>query len=450
MRETLSYDELVRCMRCGFCQPSCPTFRETGLEAASPRGRIALMKAVVDGLMNPDERFREQIDLCLGCRACEPVCPAGVRYGRLLEQTREALESAGTRRSASRFIRDLALLHLMPHPARLRLLGRLWNAYDRSGLRRAVKKAGIYRLFPLLLRGMEEALPNAAGGVVRLLGTGFLPAQGVRIGRVGLFRGCLMDVLFAGTNANTARLLSQCGYDVIVAEGQTCCGALHVHNGLTEAARRLARRNVEAFRAANVDFVVSNAGGCGAMLTEYGELLAGEGDVAQAAADFSRRVRDFADLVAASGRWPASGSVGDAPAASVRVTYQDSCHQRNVMRAHAACRQLLTSMHGVEYVELPDADLCCGSAGIYNLLHPEMAGRLLDRKMDDIGSTGADVVVASNPGCLLQIRAGIALRGLQNRIRAVHLADFLYDRLVKSPASSVPDPATDHEDRNSG
>lgn len=423
LQEVLDGDELENCMRCGFCQPACPTFQETGYEAASPRGRIALMKAVKDGLLVPDEAFRHQLDLCLGCRACEPACPSGVRYGHLLEQAREALAAHAPMPWGVRLARKVFFTHVFPHPRRLKRLGRLLRFYQTSGLQTAVRKSGLLRLLPAHLRDMEAILPvPSPRGVAEALGTR-IPAKGRALATVGLFRGCVMDVLYAETNANLARLLSEAGFDVVIPPEQTCCGALHAHAGDTATARRLARRNIEAFRRAGVDFVVLAAGGCGAMLQEYAHLLPDN----EGARWLSARVRDASQLLVEIGRPLPLGRL------EATVTYQDSCHLRNVMGVHREVRQLLSSIPGVTFRELPEADRCCGSAGIYNLTQPEMAGRILERKINHVARLSPDLVATGNPGCLLQMQLGLSRAGLHGSVRAVHWVDVLAEALDAAP-----------------
>ncbi|WP_339279315.1 (Fe-S)-binding protein [Paenibacillus sp. FSL W8-1187] len=456
----LDYDQLTNCMRCGFCLPACPTFRETGIEPESPRGRIALMKAVADGLMDPDESFRAQMNHCLGCRACEPACPADVKYGQLIEQARDALEDHSDHNVPVKGVRAALFRGVFPKRGSLRALGGALALYQKSGLRRVARGAGIMKLFPAPIREMEEILPDASSrGVIERIGT-YLPAQGESLGRVALFRGCIMDVLFAGTNVNTAELLAQAGYDVVIPREQACCGALHAHSGELDQARGLARRNLEAFRDGGIEWIVSNAGGCGAQLVEYGHLLQDDPDYAELAQAFAVRVVDVSRLLVASGRLPLEGALqaaGEAAAAAwsnsacgggcssalgtdpaaagetgppVRVTYQDSCHLRNGMKGSSEPRQLIRQTGGVEFVEMRESDRCCGSAGIYNVLQPEMAGQLLEHKMEHAGATGASYLLTSNPGCLLQMKLGVHKHGDPATMKVMHVVDFLHERVA--------------------
>jgi glycolate oxidase iron-sulfur subunit len=416
----LDYEELSNCMRCGFCQPACPTFRETGYEAASPRGRIALMKAVADGVMEPDKDFVDQMNLCLGCRACEPVCPAGVSYGQLIEQTREAIEDVQQHPWWVKAVRKLAFVHLFPEQKRLQQLGRLLRFYQRSGLQKAVRKLGLLFWLPRHLREMEAIMPEAAArSLADEWQAAVIPAVGERKYRVGMFSGCIMDVLFQETNKNTVRLLAEAGCEVVIVPGQVCCGALHAHSGERGIARKLARTNVAVFHAANVDMIISNAGGCGAMLKEYDHLLTDDAEVREQADWFAARVKDISEVL---------GEQMDAQtwqSLPQRITYQSSCHLRNGMKVSNEPVQLLKAIPGATYVPLFEGERCCGSAGIYNLLQPEMASGLLDEKMGYVAKTQADILVTSNPGCLLQMKAGIHRAGLDGRMEAVHLVDLL-------------------------
>jgi glycolate oxidase iron-sulfur subunit len=431
LKEKLDYEELSNCMRCGFCQPACPTFRETGYEAASPRGRIALMKAAVDGVMEPDQDFIDQMNLCLGCRACEPVCPAGVPYGQLIEQTREAIEQEQEHPWWVGAVRKLAFSHLFPRQDRLYLLGRLLRFYQRSGLQKGVRRLGMLGILPKQMREMEAIMPQATGtGLRDVMGAAVIPAVGERKQRVGIFHGCIMDVLFQETNLNTVRLLTEAGCEVVIATGQVCCGALHAHSGEREEARNLARKNIAAFRNADVDVIVSNAGGCGALLQEYDHLLEHDLEWQEQAKWFSSRVKDISEVLVElvePETWQALPQ---------RVTYQSSCHLRNGMKVTKQPVNLLQAIPGATYVPLTEGDRCCGSAGIYNLVQPEMAGSLLDEKMGHVAATKADILVTSNPGCLLQMKAGIHRAGLEGKMEAVHLVDLLA-RVQKRSGTSL-------------
>lgn len=402
-----AYDEALRCVKCGFCLQACPTYRQTGLETASPRGRLALVRAMVEGVLPLDDATAAPLYLCLGCRACETACPSGLKYGRVLEGARAALEPAldASRSPGERLLRWLGFRHLLPRRRLLRA------AVGLAGAGRAV--AG---LLPAHLRTMAGSLPALPPRRLRrewdrLAALGAVPARGPRRYRVAFFPGCVMDALFLAVNLATVRVLAAYGCEVVILTGSTCCGALHAHSGRLEEARALARQNAAAVPA-DVDAIINNAGGCGAHLREYGHLIP-EG------AEFARRSRDLSQWLA---------EIGPGPATAFRplpltVTYQDSCHLAHGQQVKAAPRQLLRSIPGLTYVEMPDADRCCGSAGIYNLLQPEMAGALLREKMASVAATGAPVVVTANPGCHLQLLAGARQAGAPVQVR--HLAEIL-------------------------
>ncbi|WP_426445310.1 (Fe-S)-binding protein [Paenibacillus sp. S-38] len=433
----LDYDQLTNCMRCGFCLPACPTFKETGVEPESPRGRIALMKAVADGIMDPDQAFQDQMNHCLGCRACEPVCPADVKYGQLMEQARDAIEDHTRHSIPVTGLRRLFFKGIFPHRRRLKWLGRSLSFYQRSGLRTVARRSGMLRLFPQPMREMEQILPEAsAQGVVERLGT-LYPAKGEPIARVALFRGCIMDVLFSQTNVNTVKLLSEAGFEVYIPKEQVCCGALHAHSGEMEQARVLARRNLDAFNEAGIEHIVSNAGGCGALLVEYGHLLQEDPEYRGLAEWFASRVMDVSRLLLERGRIPAFVETCASPAEPLTITYQDSCHLRNVMKSPDAPRQLMRQVAHARFVEMKEADRCCGSAGIYNMTQPEMAGQLLEHKMEHAGQTGARYLLTSNPGCLLQMKLGVRKHGAGGHMEVQHVVDFLYERIGK-PDGPVP------------
>lgn len=427
----LDYDQLTNCMRCGFCLPVCPTFKETGIEAESPRGRISLMKAAVDGIMEPGIAFEDQMNHCLGCRACEPACPADVKYGQLIEQARDAIEDhTPQHRVWVKGVRHIVFKQLFPHPNRMKLLGKGLKLYRQTGMQKLVRKTGAAAIFSKHMRDMERILPEASGaGVAEQLGVR-IPAKGEKLGTVGMFRGCLMDVLFTETNKKTVKLLTEAGFEVIIPEGQNCCGALHAHSGETALAEGLAKTNIKAFREAGVDYIVSNAGGCGAILVEYDHLLHRQSEWKESAEWFAGRVKDISTLLLEKGR-PLAFKACSSAGSGERVTYQDSCHLRNVMKGGSAPRQLLNQVERTEFIEMKDAGSCCGSAGTYNLTQPDMANQILEHKMQHAAATDAHYLVTSNPGCLLQMKLGINKHAGGKQMEAVHIVDFLYDRLVK-------------------
>ncbi|HSE02657.1 MAG TPA: (Fe-S)-binding protein [Methylomirabilota bacterium] len=388
-------DGLRACVHCGICLPQCPTYRVLGEEMDSPRGRVYLMRAAADDRIGLTPTMARHLDLCLGCRACETACPSGVPFGQLLEATRGQLE----RRGVTAPTRDAAtlrfLLEVFPHPARLGPMLHALRMYQWSGMQAVVRGLGLLAPFGKL-RAMEALLPPVPAPAAPL--PELIPARrGPRRGRAGLLVGCAQRFFCPEVNADTARLLAAAGYDVVVPRAQECCGALHLHAGRLEEFRAMAGRLMPAF--ADVDVVVANAAGCGSALKEYGHWLPGD-----AAGRFAARVRDVSEVLAEC----------ELPLRPLRetVTYHDACHLAHGQKVRAQPRELLRRIPGLTLVDLPDSELCCGSAGVYNLLEPDMAGRLGREKVARIRETGARVVTAGNAGCLMQIRQHCREAGL--------------------------------------
>ncbi len=392
------------CVHCGICLPHCPTYRVLGEEMDSPRGRIYLMRAAMEGRAAITETFTRHLDLCLGCRACETACPAGVPFGSLLEATRAQIERHG-RSPEQRRLRAF-VFGLFPHPERMGAALRAFRLYRRSGLQRLVRRAGLLRAFPRLA-AMDALLDEtpASSPLPEVV-----PAVGTRRGRVGLLTGCVQRHLFSDVNHDTARLLSLAGWDVVVPRGQGCCGALDLHGGHLDEFRARARALAHAFPS-DVEVVVTNAAGCGSAMREYEHYLPDD----PAARRLAERTRDVTEVLADA----------DLPlgAIDVTVTYHEPCHLAHGQRVRAAPRALLRKIPGLRLVELPESDLCCGSAGVYNLLEPEMADALVSRKVARIVETGARVVATGNPGCILQIAKGCRARGLD--VEVVHPVTLL-------------------------
>ncbi|MEG9295459.1 (Fe-S)-binding protein [Mangrovibacillus sp. Mu-81] len=423
-QERMDQDELLNCMRCGFCLPSCPTYIESGFkESHSPRGRIALMKAVVDGVIEPDEDVERSLDLCLGCRACEPVCPSGVNYGHLLEEARDIINQNKKHSLPVRVLRKTVFEGFFPHPGRMRMLTSLLGIYQRSGLQKAAHASGVMKLFPDSMATMERVLPQ----VPRLKDMKNRPnalfSIGVARKKVAFFSGCLMDTMFLETNNATTKLLQLAGCDIVIPEQQTCCGALHGHSGEKASAKDLAKKNIAAFEDSDVDYIITNAGGCGAFLVDYDHLLKDEPEWKERAIRFKNKIKDISSILVELEFHKKKNLRTDAQ----RITYQDSCHLRNVQRTFMEPRLLLQSIEGAEYKEMKQADHCCGSAGIYNIVESEMSMKILDHKMENAEATHAVTIVTANPGCLLQMKLGIEREGLSHKMRAVHIVDFLLE-----------------------
>ena len=407
-QEPPDWEGILDCMHCGICLPQCPTYQVLGQEMDSPRGRVYLMRAASEGRIGLTDNFRLHMDRCLGCRACETACPAGVPFGRLIEETRGQLERRAPQPLGRRLLGRL-ILGVFPDRRRLGRVLAATRLYQRSGVQRLVRLSGLLGRFPRL-DAMERLLPALPPRAVLRLPRETAPASAASRGTVALLEGCVQSLLFPDVNRATVSLLSRAGYRVVVPEGQGCCGALHLHWGDRAAGRTHARRNLAAFESA--DWIVTNAAGCGAALRDYGHLL---GDDPRAAT-LAARVRDVTELLA-------EHLPGPRRPLDLTVTYHEPCHLAHGQRVREAPRTILRSIPGLRLVELPESDLCCGSAGVYNLMEPEIAGRLVERKLDRVAGTGAAVVATGNPGCLLQLRRGLADRGLA--VRAYHPVELL-------------------------
>ena len=423
--EAPRWDYYSKCIHCGLCLNACPTYRELGQEMDSPRGRIYQMIQVEQGRLPLGDSVVRHLDLCLDCRACETACPSGVEYGRLIEAARGQIERNYQRPFPARFLRRLFLRGILADRRRLERAGKLARFYQRSGLE-------------TLTRSLLGLFPNPLNNVARLaprmekpfffdeLGT-VVPAIGERKYRVAFFAGCIANLAFARLNEATVRVLARNGCEVVIPRDQGCCGALHVHAGMRDLARELARRNLKTFLDGDFDAIITNAAGCGSVLKEYPQLFEEEEtEFLEPARRFAARLKDVTEFLAGI------DFNRDFRQVRERVTYQDPCHLLHAQRVRSAPRQLIKAVPGVEFVELKEVEVCCGSAGIYNVAHNEMAERLLANKMRRIDETGASVILTANPGCLLQLRAGVAGSKDGGRPRRVmHVVEFLDEAYEK-------------------
>jgi len=410
-----SMDKLADCVHCGFCLPTCPTYVVLGNEMDSPRGRIYLMRSVAEGRVSISDSFVKHMNLCLVCRACETACPSGVEYGHLIEAARGQVERQHSYRLTDRIFRRF-ILQTFTDRRLLRILLTPLRAYQALGVQRVVRASGVLKLLGRW-GAMEAFMPVMPDSTQGRDFPGVTPAVGLRRGRVALLLGCAQHAFFPGVNEATARVLAHNGFEVVAPKEQGCCGSLFVHEGERDRGKALARKAIDVFEAAGADFVAINAAGCGSVMKEYGELLKDDGRYAERAAALSRKVRDVSEILAES------GLNGTLHPVNLRVAYHDACHLAHGQQVRSQPRSLLAAIPGVTLVPLQDADFCCGSAGVYNLLHPEVAREFLNRKLDRLAETGADVVVAGNPGCLLQIAAGLRERRMS--IRAAHTIEIL-------------------------
>lgn len=419
----LDYSVLQQCMHCGLCLPSCPTYDETKRERNSPRGRISLMRAIADGELGITKTFGEEMYFCLGCLACATACPAGVNYAELFEVARADIETSGVLAKPKRnVIRWLTVKFIFTRPRLLRLVGRLLFVYQTLGLQRVVRAAKLTALLPRSLRELEPLTPTVrrhfSDALIREIET---PLK--RHHRVGLLTGCVQDLIYSELNRDTADVLLAHDCEVFTPRQQSCCGSLHAHNGELELAREMARRNIIAMERSagsleRLDAIISNAGGCGSHLKNYAHLLHDDPVFAARAVVWSQKLKDIHEWLAAIGlRRP------EATPYAERVTYHESCHLCHGQKITRPPRELLRAIPGLDFVELPESNWCCGSAGIYNITQPEMSKKLLHRKLGHLERTGATIVASANPGCSVQMEAGLRQAG--SSVKVAHPVSLL-------------------------
>jgi glycolate oxidase iron-sulfur subunit len=407
----MDYEKLINCMRCGMCLPHCPTYKETFLETASPRGRVALVRKFQEGELEISERFVEFLSLCLDCQACASACPSGVNAGELVAEFKcEKREGEGLS-----FMEDVILRKLLPHPDRLQAAMTPLRLYQRSGLQKIVRTLGLLKMFPAHMERMEGLLPKLPSRPLRQSLQEVTPAKGKEQGTIGFFLGCVMSLVFSEASFATVRLLTTLGYRVVTPKSQKCCGAPNMlaadRAGLLEASRF----NVGLFAEHDLDFIVTDCGGCGAELKKYGHHLAED----SRAAAFSSKVRDISQILFER-MDDLKTMLNPLP---FRVTYHDPCHISHCQGIRDEPRKLLQLIPGIDYRELPEADACCGSAGTYNIDKPDMSDKVLLRKVANIRRTGAEYLVTANPGCLLQMKR--VLESTEPKIEVIHITELL-------------------------
>ncbi len=422
-------DDLSKCVHCGLCLNACPTYRDTGLETESPRGRIYLMRSVKDGRIPVDDAFERHMDLCLVCRACETACPSGVPFGRMMEATRGELWSAPVGPKGARLAQRAAFEFVFPHIRIFRASFRLLAMYQRFGLQSVLRKSRILEHLPGRWAKREALLPQ-------LEARPFEPASthASRIPhtpRVGFLAGCVMSTVFGDVQRASVRVLERFGCQVVVPAAQGCCGALNVHGGERTHAKRMARAIIDGFLAADLDAIVINSAGCASTMKEYALLFGDEPHYLPRVHAFAALVRDFSEYLDTLPFPPTRRNTMPEEARTVTV-YQDACHLRHAQRVTMQPRALLEKLECLRLVELSDPDACCGSAGVYNLEHPDMSNRILASKIESIRATGASVVVSGNPGCILQLRKGLREAGLPIEVK--HIAEVLDSALTGTDA----------------
>jgi glycolate oxidase iron-sulfur subunit len=409
--------EILKCSHCGLCLNQCPTYRVLGWEMDSPRGRIRLMRGVTEGQFEVTPAFAEHMDVCLACRACQTACPANLNFGEMVEAARAQALQTLPQTPQARILRWLVFKQLFPHPRRLKLAITFLKLYQRLGLQWLARTL---HLIPPGLRDSEALLPRLPG---RSFAVGrVVPAQGEKRGRVAMLAVCVMGTVYAATDEATVRMLARSGLEVVIPGNQACCGALAIHGGERAIAKEMAKRNIDAFLTPTggeglPDAIIVNAAGCGVAMKEYKDLLKDDPAYAQKAQEFSLRTQDATEFLAARGIQKPVREI------KARVTYQDPCHLAHGQNIRSQPRALLKSIPLLELVEMHDSDRCCGSAGIYNITHPDMATQILDAKMENVAATQPDIIATANAGCLLQLQQGVRRAGLKARV--LHVMDLL-------------------------
>jgi glycolate oxidase iron-sulfur subunit len=420
--------DLQNCIHCGFCLPACPTYIATGQELESPRGRLHLIRNVLDERVAPTDNLLGHLDLCLQCRACETACPSGVPYGRIMEDARASIMARGvTNRPAAWSFRSLLLRHFIASPKALAVVFGLGRIYTRSGIQSIMRSRLLSRFLPQKLRFLEAQAPILTTQAYRDRGVVARPPADVQPqARVALLTGCVHGELYPEVHRATVRVLERLGCEVVAPAAQGCCGALHSHAGDAEAAKELARRNIEAFEAANVDAVIVNAAGCGAAMKEYGRLLRHDIAFAKRAEHFGAKVKDVLEFVADQ---PFEAGAGPL---DIDVTLQDACHLAHAQKIREAPRKILRAIPGLRLHEMKTPDRCCGAAGLYSLVQPTMSRAVLAAKLEDVAGTGAEVVCTSNPGCTLQIEVGARRAGVPLRVNhVIEILDASYQAAAR-------------------
>jgi len=408
--------DLDKCVHCGLCLNSCPTYRELGLEMDSPRGRIYQMAQVAEGKAEISETYIEHMELCLACRGCESACPSGVQYGRLIEAARAHIEQVITRPWYVNLARDFVFGSLLSSRFLLTIAGAQLFLYQASGLQKLVRSSGLLKFFGRL-HEIEMLTPTAETPFFFSQIGKVFPAEGERRYKVAFMAGCIANISFARLNEATVRVLQKNGCEVHIPKAQNCCGALHVHAGRKDDARALARNNIDATLGGDYDVILTNAAGCGSTLKEYDELLEHDEAYREKSLAFKAKMKNISEFLGSI-----ELRVPEKPLA-MTVTYQDSCHLCHGQKIRSQPRKVLAAIPGVVLKEMALSDLCCGSAGIYNVQHNEMAMGLLKNKMQAVNATGAECIVTANPGCMIQLQAGARLHGKEQAV--LHVVEVL-------------------------
>jgi len=412
-----SYDFITNCMHCGLCLPVCPTFSLTGLEKSSPRGRIRLMKAVADGDIELTDGFVDEMNFCLDCQACETACPAGVKYGALVEAARNQVSTRGKLSWKIKAIRKISFQYILGSKAMLKLFAKVLRFYQRPWIEKTFASLGVVKVLAPRMDKLQHLAPRIDNNFFDESNPEVITPAGEVKHRVAFLSGCIMNIAFADIHRDTIDVLLHNGCEVLIPKMQECCGSLHAHNGDFETARKLARHNIDVFSGYTFDAVVINSAGCGAFMKEYDRYLSDDIDYAEKAKALSAKVKDLTEFLISIDFEKPTRPV------NARVAYHDACHLAHAQHITSEPRTILASIPGIELVDLPEASWCCGSAGIYNIVRYDDSMKLLDRKMLNIETTGAEIIVANNPGCISQIQYGCKLHHYD--LEVLHLATLL-------------------------
>ncbi len=418
LKDELRYDLVNRCVQCGYCLPVCPTYMTMERETQSPRGRINLVKMVAEGRITNLEIIKEPIDLCVACRACEVACPTGVEYGKILDAAKLALEKRKVYTSSTKLIRNILFKKVFPKQKVMVTLSNLVWFYQKMGLQKLAHTTNALKILPNHLGEFEEVIPRITSPSNRGKNKEYQKIKSPTL-KVAFFQGCVMEAIYERINHYTLELLNLANVDVVIPEKQTCCGALHAHSGEHDHAVELAKQNIEAFENLEVDYIVNNAGGCGAALKEYDQLLANDSEYAERAKEFVNKVKDISEILVKGEPIVFKKGINEV------VTYQRSCHMTNVQKVKDEPLLLIQSIPGLKLAEMQRPNMCCGSGGIYNMIHYKESMKILDLKMDTVKETHATTIITTNPGCLIQMQKGIIDQGLKGRVRSVHLVELL-------------------------
>jgi len=419
LQQDLRYDLTNACVQCGYCLPVCPTYMTMERETHSPRGRINLVKMVAEGKIQDITQILEPLEMCVACRACETACPTGVQYGKIHEAAKNALAKTKKYSTSVKTIRNILFKQVFPKQKVMVSLGNLIWLYQKTGLQKVFHTSKIIDLFPNHLGDFEKTLPMIPSITERKSVTRHIMPEGKPKLKVAFFQGCVMEAIYQRINRYTLELMKLAGVEVVIPEKQTCCGALHAHSGEHDHAIELAKQNIDVFNKLDVDYIVNNAGGCGAALVEYDHLLENDKEYAEQAKLFVAKVRDISQILVEAGDLPLKHPINET------VTYQRSCHMTNVQKVKEPPLQLINRVPGLKLVEMERPHMCCGSGGVYNLIHYDESMKILNLKMDTVKDTFATTIITTNPGCLIQMQKGINDEGLKGRVRAVHLVELL-------------------------